>query len=208
MPSSSHRSPPHAAAAANATAASPSAASSVADNRLGLSAQDVATLRQHQQLAHSQARSSAGSQASSQGRLLLDPGSLQLLSRHFDRVMQAISQRLEQVGSPRTLFSLLRKNACLTIDTAQPRDGDSNTGTIRPLRQCHPDGRQRDRTLPSHTTANRRVGDRVRQDQAHSRDCSWLPSSCRAFGATNWITSGDFVRCSEVIDIYGWVVGL
>lgn len=74
-----------------------SAASSIADNRLGLSAQDVATLRQHQQLAHSQARSPAGSQASSQGRLLLDPGSLQMLTRHFDRVMQAIHQRLEQV---------------------------------------------------------------------------------------------------------------
>ena len=74
------------------------APSSIADNRLGLSQQDIATLRQHQQLAHGQSRSSAGSQASSQGRLLLDPGSLQLLSRHFDRVMQAISQRLEQVG--------------------------------------------------------------------------------------------------------------
>ncbi|KAK4634109.1 hypothetical protein CLAFUW4_00610 [Fulvia fulva] len=92
MPLSSHRSPPQAAPAA----ASPP--TSVADNRLGLSAQDVAVLRQHQQLAHSQARSSAGSQASSQGRLLLDPGSLQLLSRHFDRVMQAISQRLEQLN--------------------------------------------------------------------------------------------------------------
>lgn len=73
---------------------------SISDNRLGLSAQDVATLRQHQQLAHAQARSPAGSQASSQGRLLLDPGSLQLLSRHFDRVMQAIGQRLDQVRMP------------------------------------------------------------------------------------------------------------
>ncbi|KAK4550878.1 hypothetical protein LTR36_000458 [Oleoguttula mirabilis] len=71
---------------------------SIPDNRLGLSPQDVATLRQHQQLAHAQARSPTGSQASSQGRLLLDPGSLQLLSRHFDRVMQAIGQRLEQLN--------------------------------------------------------------------------------------------------------------
>ena len=70
---------------------------SIQDNRLGLSAEDIATLRQHQQRAHEQIRSPAGSQASSQGRLLLDPGSLQLLSRYFDRVMQAISQRLEQV---------------------------------------------------------------------------------------------------------------
>ncbi|KAK5130588.1 hypothetical protein LTR08_001907 [Meristemomyces frigidus] len=72
---------------------------SILDNRLGLSPQDVATLRQHQQLAHAQARSPAGSQASSQGRLLLDPGSLQLLARHFDRVMQAIGQRLEQLNN-------------------------------------------------------------------------------------------------------------
>jgi len=86
MPSSQPRSPQQAATP-----------TSIPDNRLGLSPQDIATLRQHQQLAHAQARSPAGSQASSQGRLLLDPGSLQLLSRHFDRVMQAISQRLEQL---------------------------------------------------------------------------------------------------------------
>ena len=90
MPSSSHRSPQQAATPA-----------SVSDNRLGLDPEDIATLRQHQQLAHAQARSPAGSQASSQGRLLLDPGSLQLLSRHFDRVMQAIGQRLEQVRTTR-----------------------------------------------------------------------------------------------------------
>ncbi|KXS97948.1 hypothetical protein AC578_3396 [Pseudocercospora eumusae] len=89
MPPSQHRSPPQ-------SAATPPA--SIADNRLGLSPQDVATLRQHQQRAHQDARSSAGSHASSQGRLLLDPGSLQLLSRHFDRVMQAIAQRLEQLN--------------------------------------------------------------------------------------------------------------
>ncbi|CAK3981627.1 Hypothetical predicted protein [Lecanosticta acicola] len=87
-----HRSQP------TSTSTSASASSSVADNRLGLSPQDIATLRQHQQLAHQHARSSAGSQASSQGRLLLDPGSLQLLSRHFDRVMHAIAQRLEQLN--------------------------------------------------------------------------------------------------------------
>ena len=70
---------------------------SIADTRLNLSPEDLATLRQHQHLAHAQARSPAGSQASSQGRLLLDPGSLTLLARHFDRVMQAIGQRLDQV---------------------------------------------------------------------------------------------------------------
>ncbi len=70
---------------------------SIQDNRLGLSAEDIATLREHQQRAHATVRSPAGSQASSQGRLLLDPGSLQLLGRYFDRVMQAISQRMEVV---------------------------------------------------------------------------------------------------------------
>ncbi|EGP88468.1 uncharacterized protein MYCGRDRAFT_18718, partial [Zymoseptoria tritici IPO323] len=73
--------------------------SSIPDNRLGLSPSDVATLRQHQQLAHAQARSPAGSQASSQGRLLLDPGSLGLLARHFDAVMRAIQGRLEQLNT-------------------------------------------------------------------------------------------------------------
>lgn len=70
---------------------------SVPDDRLGLDPEDVATLRRLQQAAHAQVRSPAGSQASSQGRLLLDPGSLALLSRHFDLVMQAIAQRLDQV---------------------------------------------------------------------------------------------------------------
>ncbi|KAI6899169.1 hypothetical protein KC318_g9310 [Hortaea werneckii] len=93
--SSSHpQSPPQATTTAPASAIP----SSIPDTRLGLSPQDVATLRQHQQLAHAQARSPAGSQASSQGRLLLDPGSLQMLAQHFDRVMQAIAQRLEQLN--------------------------------------------------------------------------------------------------------------
>ena len=71
---------------------------SIPDTSLGLSAQDVSTLRQHQQLAHGSARSSAGSQASSQGRLLLDPTSLSLLGRHLERVMGAIQTRLETLN--------------------------------------------------------------------------------------------------------------
>jgi hypothetical protein len=71
---------------------------SIPDTSLGLSAQDVSTLRQHQQLAHTSARSSAGSQASSQGRLLLDPTSLSLLGRHLERVMGAIQTRLETLN--------------------------------------------------------------------------------------------------------------
>jgi len=77
-----------------------SPASSVLDTQLGLSSTDIQTLRQHQALAaqHAGAHSSrAASNASSQGRLLLDPGSLQRLSEHFDRVMAAIQQRWAMV---------------------------------------------------------------------------------------------------------------
>ncbi len=102
---------------------------SVSDNRLGLDPEDVATLRQHQQLAHAQARSPAGSQASSQGRLLLDPGSLQLLSRHFDRVMQAIGQLLDQVY----IFSIaMREVNPLTDGIAQSTDGDLDRSIEQP----------------------------------------------------------------------------
>ncbi|KAI9776182.1 MAG: hypothetical protein M1835_005585 [Candelina submexicana] len=74
-----------------------SPATSIPDTRLGLSADEVQLLRQHQQIALSQAGGSsrAASAASSQGRLLLDPSSLQTLGYHFDRLMQAIQQRLQ-----------------------------------------------------------------------------------------------------------------
>ncbi|KAF1996159.1 hypothetical protein P154DRAFT_443970 [Amniculicola lignicola CBS 123094] len=69
---------------------------SVPDTQLGLSQSEITLLRQHQQIALSQAGSSssrAASHASSQGRLLLDPTSLQALSAHFDRLMYSIQQR-------------------------------------------------------------------------------------------------------------------
>jgi hypothetical protein len=94
----------------------PSIPTSVPWNRLNLDPEDVAALAQHQQLAHNNARSSAGSQASSQGRLLLDPGSLSLLSRHFDAVMQAIAQRLDQVCPNQTFIALYMS---LTVTSAQ-----------------------------------------------------------------------------------------
>ncbi|KAL9083315.1 MAG: hypothetical protein Q9165_008573 [Trypethelium subeluteriae] len=74
---------------------------SVPDTRLGLAPDEVQLLRRHQQIALSQAGSSssrAASNASSQGRLLLDPGSLQALSYHFDRLMQAIQHRMQQLN--------------------------------------------------------------------------------------------------------------
>ncbi|KAI9838927.1 MAG: hypothetical protein M1819_004135 [Sarea resinae] len=75
-----------------------SPANSIPDTRLGLSADEVQLLRRHQQIALSQAGSSrAASNASSQGRLLLDPSSLQALGYHFDRLMQAIQQRVQML---------------------------------------------------------------------------------------------------------------
>ncbi|KAF2190455.1 hypothetical protein K469DRAFT_733212 [Zopfia rhizophila CBS 207.26] len=70
--------------------------SSIPDSQLGLTQSEIQLLRQHQQIALSQAGSSssrAASHASSQGRLLLDPTSLQALSAHFDRLMYSIQQR-------------------------------------------------------------------------------------------------------------------
>lgn len=70
--------------------------SSIPDNQLGLSQSEIQLLRQHQQIALSQQGSTssrAASHASSQGRLLLDPTSLQALSAHFDRLMYSIQQR-------------------------------------------------------------------------------------------------------------------
>lgn len=81
--------------------------SSVPDSQLGLSQSELQLLRQHQQIALSQAGSSsrAASHASSQGRLLLDPTSLQALSAHFDRLMYSIQQRWQAVSPPPVLVS-------------------------------------------------------------------------------------------------------
>jgi hypothetical protein len=87
-----------------------SPAGSIAGDRLGLDPSDLAVLYQHQSLAHAQIQSPAGSAGSSQGRLLLDPGSLQLLTRHFDRIMQAIQQRLEAVRVKPTFLLQMGQN--------------------------------------------------------------------------------------------------
>ncbi|KAI9752445.1 MAG: hypothetical protein M4579_005620 [Chaenotheca gracillima] len=83
-----------------------SPAGSIPDTSLGLSRDEVILLRQHQQVALSQAGASrAASDASSRGLLLLDTGSLQALGHHFDRLMHAIQQRL-QVLSHQTQISI------------------------------------------------------------------------------------------------------
>ncbi|KAI9670916.1 MAG: hypothetical protein M1817_003801 [Caeruleum heppii] len=93
-----------------------SPAPSIPDTSLGLSRDEILLLRQHQPIALSTHAGSggrgsgrgsrAGSNASShaaQGRLMLDPGSLNALGRHFDRLMGAISQRLAQLTHQTTL---------------------------------------------------------------------------------------------------------
>ncbi|KAF2458391.1 hypothetical protein BDY21DRAFT_284382 [Lineolata rhizophorae] len=73
-----------------------SPAPSVPDTQLGLSQAEVQLLRQHQSAVGSQlggSSSRAASNASSHGRLLVDPSSLQALSAHFDRLMYSIQQR-------------------------------------------------------------------------------------------------------------------
>ncbi|KAF9737922.1 hypothetical protein PMIN06_009092 [Paraphaeosphaeria minitans] len=92
---------------------------SIPDNQLGLSQSEVQLLRQHQQIALSQQGSSssrAASHASSQGRLLLDPTSLQALSAHFDRLMYSIQQRwhyLNQQTQTATTFQSTRAGAAI-----------------------------------------------------------------------------------------------
>lgn len=75
-----------------------SPANSVPDTSLGLTNDEIALLRHHQQAATSTAGGSssrAASRASSQGLLLLDGSSLAALGRHFDRLMEQISARLD-----------------------------------------------------------------------------------------------------------------
>lgn len=89
-----------------------SAATSIPDTQLGLTSSEIQILRQHQQIVsqghvsqsrgrgtgrNSNSSSRAGSAASSQGRLLLDPGSLSALGYHFDGLMRQIQGRIEYV---------------------------------------------------------------------------------------------------------------
>ncbi|KIW09411.1 uncharacterized protein PV09_00301 [Verruconis gallopava] len=77
-----------------------SPANSVPDTQLGLTNDEIRALRYHQQVALSQTGSSrAASQASSAGRLLLDPSSLTALSAYFDRLMYSIQQRWQSLYS-------------------------------------------------------------------------------------------------------------
>ncbi len=74
--------------------------STVRVSDLGLNSSEQRYLQEQIATAASQHGSSssrAASRASSQGRLLLDPSSLQALGAHFDRLMYSIQQRWQYV---------------------------------------------------------------------------------------------------------------
>jgi len=88
-------------------------ATSIPDTQLGLTSSEIQILRQHQQIAlqghaaqsrgrgtgrQSNSSSRAASAASSQGRLLLDPGSLAALNHHFEVLMRQIQARVEYLN--------------------------------------------------------------------------------------------------------------
>ena len=88
------------------------------DTPLGLTSEEIAILRHHQQEAVSLcggSSSRAWSRASSQGLLLLDGHSLAMLSRHFDCLLRQIQSRLNDVSNFRkvvedhSLFTILQK---------------------------------------------------------------------------------------------------
>ena len=97
---------------------------SIPDSQLGLSQAEIHILRQHQQIALSShpyapasrgrghvrtsaSTSRAASAASSgQGRLVLDPNSLAVLGQHFERLMGAIQNRVENVSGKTSLVDV------------------------------------------------------------------------------------------------------
>jgi hypothetical protein len=86
---------------------------------LGLNSSEARYLQQ--QIAASQQGSNssrAASHASSQGRLLLDPSSLQALSAHFDRLMYSIQQRWHYVSCSYQRHTRPRMVCVVKIDNA------------------------------------------------------------------------------------------
>ncbi|KAF1358972.1 hypothetical protein EJ07DRAFT_121895 [Lizonia empirigonia] len=76
--------------------------STVRVSELGLNSSEQRYLQEQIATAASQQGSSssrAASRASSQGRLLLDPTSLQALGAHFDRLMYSIQQRWQYTAT-------------------------------------------------------------------------------------------------------------
>ncbi|KAI0130146.1 hypothetical protein BJ170DRAFT_303134 [Xylariales sp. AK1849] len=81
-------------------------ANTVPDTHLGLTDDEIQLLRYHQTQAAGSSSSRAASRASSQGRLLLDSTSLVALSRHLDRLMQQIQQRIEILSEQSSMVTM------------------------------------------------------------------------------------------------------
>ncbi|KAF2753286.1 hypothetical protein EJ05DRAFT_209783 [Pseudovirgaria hyperparasitica] len=95
-----------------------SPANSIPDSQLGLTGAEIQTLRQQQAIALSQAGASssrAASNASSQGRLLLDPSSLAQLSAHFDRLLHAITSRWHYLNAQAAQFTNMQHDRAGTL---------------------------------------------------------------------------------------------
>src|SRR5690242_10827839 len=118
--------------------------STVRVSDLGLNSSEQRFLQEQIATAASQHGSSssrAASRASSQGRLLLDPTSLQALGAHFDRLMYSIQQRWQYV-SWHHICCVPSELLSADTRTAHPTDPDSDSGAIRPRRQRYADGRR------------------------------------------------------------------
>ena len=86
---------------------------SIADTALGLSAAEIQILRTQQQTIVQRTSqrtsqrslhiSSAATSQSLQGRVLLDPHSLQNLQDHLQNVVRAVEGRIDEVGVPPAL---------------------------------------------------------------------------------------------------------
>ncbi|KAI0162180.1 hypothetical protein GGR57DRAFT_498522 [Xylariaceae sp. FL1272] len=81
-------------------------ANTVDDTHLGLTDEEIALLRYHQAQAAGSSSSRAASRASSQGRLLLDSSSLAALSRHLDRLLRQIHERIEYLSEQSSIVTL------------------------------------------------------------------------------------------------------
>ncbi|KAK6839626.1 hypothetical protein PG995_007109 [Apiospora arundinis] len=93
-------------------------ANTVPDAQLGLTEDEIQLLRYHQTQANSSS-SRAASRASSQGRLLLDSSSLAALSRHLDRLMVQIQQRIDYLSEQSSMVTMQQyDHAGNLIDTA------------------------------------------------------------------------------------------
>ncbi len=175
--------------------------SSIPDSQLGLSQSEIHILRQHQQIALSQnpyahttssrgrghARTSASTSraasaaSSGQGRLVLDPGSLAVLGQHFERLMSAIQNRVQNVctvarrrssrarlPSPKQRTIAIKYQICWRDSpSAHGTDSDVHHQPILTRRRSNGSSRRRNCAFPRDSQTDWRAGDGIRQSSAH-----------------------------------------